>query len=538
MTFLDAIRQRYGQATTDALPHRDQEFLRDCADMDADRLERYDLFETYAAGDQTTPLTDRQATYLEASGLPYVENICKPVLAAQTNRLRVTGFGVDGNDTATDWLNEQWWARNRMDVKQRAVHKGTAKLGDGFVFAEPDVEKGMVVLRRQRSCQVKPLYGEDCDELEGLVKVWSTKRKHPILNPSGEAILRMNLYYPDRIEKYMAASNDGTSANWSIWYDEDDEQPVSQVDDEGYEVADEEGDPLPVYGEDGLPVMQIVWPTPWTMDGTPEGEPIGLLGVHFREDPGDHTYGRSVLRPVVPLQCLLTKQAGDLANVLDHAFPVNYLTGDNSDTTALTLSAGEWMKHPSENAKFGQLPAADPGPVMESIEGTMRRVSVVSATPVHALVPSGQLPSGESLKTAEGPLTSANEDRCAGHTTPWEALARVSARIAVAFGLEAAPVIEPDQTVTVLWDPVETRNDESETTVLATRVRDLGLSQETALRELGYDPDEEKKKRAAEQKATLAAAQAAFDHGTDPRLRPGQKAPDEENPADRKDGQK
>lgn len=542
MTVLDRLRGMFGQATIDQLAGgmRDQEWLREQADMGGDRIAGYTRRKTYYDGEQETKLDGRAKAYLEASGQGYVENFCKPVLDARTNRLRVTSLEVQGNDDATTWLNDSLWGRNRMGIRQRIVHHQAGMFDDAFILVEPDVEQDMVCLRRQEPSRIKPVYGDDDEDLQHIVKVWDTSKRAP-LNPTGQPIRRMNLCYPDRIEKYFTvASDDG--AEWLPWFDDEDQVPVYEVDEAtGEQVVDGDGDPVQATSpETAEPLFDLQWPTPWTMDGEPDGEPIGILIIHFRYDPTGGESGRSILRDVIPLQDRCMYDLLNLFEVQDNgALAVPWISGNLENAGVLTIKPGDMLKLP-DGTTAGRFDPVDPRPAAAIVDGTIRRISGIAATPVHILLPggSGALPSGETLKTAEAGLVKAAEGTMGPLGMSWEQVAHIAARVGQAFGITGAPEIKPTDQVSVVWEDAESRNEESEATTLEAHIR-MGLSKKTALTKLGYNADDELEQSAQEQKATLKAQQAAFNAGRVPGIAGGRDQPpaDGENAPDKANGE-
>lgn len=492
-----------------------QDWLRECADLGADRLNNYRLFDDYVDGEQRTQLLDRAQEYLEASGLRYCENFTESVVDAQVDRMHVRGFDVAGNREATDWLTDHAWARNRMASTAAVVHHDARRLGDAFVLVEWDEDMDLPRYVRQDPYQIKPVYEDG--ELLYLVKVWPSSRVSPT-NPQGRRIRRMNLYFPDRVEKWFTAST-GENSMWGPHLDFED--LAAWDDDTGEPVTDGPGGD-PVVREDlaaaGYAYSEefgaFRWPTPWTMDGTPDGEPLGPAIIHFANRARGAAFGRSEVRGVIPQQDALNKALIDLFYVLDaQGWPQRYATGVQ-DAKALRVAIGEYLTSADTDAKFGQLDAADPRKILESVEAQLKRIAARNRIPLHMLVmgTAGNLPSGESLKTSESGLTA----RVRGHHTSdgdrWADTQRLGHRLASAFATVPPPPLAPDDVITTLWEPPESRSERDEAETLESHQR-LGASRRTVLAKLGYDPDEEAVLRAEEAKATADAAQRAFDEG-------------------------
>jgi Phage portal protein, SPP1 Gp6-like len=441
-----------------------QDFLREAADMGEQRLHMYQLAQDYYDGEHRTRLLDRAKIYLEASGLRYCENFCETIVDVMAQRMKITAFQVDENETLSDWLSKKVWAANDMPETQGVVHTQTTIKGDGFLIVTYDQDTGLPKFTWNRPEIIKPVYDDDGEMLYAS-KIWTTCEESPT-NEAGAGITRMNLFFPDRVEKWFTVGEPNGKATWFPHLDEED-----MVEGTG------------------------VWPTPWTM---PDGEPIGIPVIHFRNKPKGRPFGVTELRGPIPQQDALAKQLMDLFYVMDsQGWKQRWATGVG-DGESITVAIGEFLKSTNENAKFGEFDAEDPGPMGEAIEGTLRRMAARSQTPLHLLMTGGTLPSGETLKTAESGLVHKVEDRQTTHGSSWRRANMLGVRLVEAFGMMPAQLDE-DAQIQVIWDGVESRNEQAETNTLGVQVEVLGLSKTTALRKLGFDPEEEAELREKEQ---------------------------------------
>lgn len=424
-----------------------QEWLSAAADMGRQRLDGYALASDYYDGEQRVQLIEREREFLEASGLPFAENFCETIVDAMVNRLRVTGFGSESEPLAE--FAKAFWRENRLDAGQKSVHMDAVKLGDGFVIVEPGADGELPRAYCNRPEQVKVVY--DSGEPLYAVKAWTTRRVSAS-NPNGRPIRRMNIYWPDQVEKWFSLSGNG---DWVPFSDSK--------------------------GED-----HSAW---WTMDGTASGEPIGIPVVHFAHKPSAH-YGRSKLRNVIPQQDGLNKQVVDLFWVMDaQGWPQQWAKGVGDDD--LKRHPGSLWTVENDEAEFGQFEAADPTKANTSVESLIKRMASRSSTPLHQMLAGGNLPSGETLKTSESGLTGEVGGVHPPWGNNWEDVVTVGARIESAFGDGDPPL---DATLDCRWEQAESRNeiDEANTAVLW---RTLGVSEDTILSRLGFDPAEERRKR-------------------------------------------
>lgn len=439
----------------------DQDWLDWCADMGADRVADYELFESYYRGEQRTLLRDRAKKYLERSGRSWCENFTDVVCDVVSDRLRLEGFVTSaavideetgGNvDPLADVLAD-WMVRCRIDGKQQRAHSGVVRLGDYMLIVDWDELAGLPVFSCNHPSGIKVVYSDELpDTVELAAKKWNTT----MVGPRGTTMQRLNVYYPDRVEKFV---RDGEGeGGWSVW-------------------PDESG-----------------WRVPW-LDAS--GQPLGVPVFHFRNRPLDDTYGRSRLADVLPFQDELNKAVLDLNELCDnHGLPQRWATGI-SGTVTFKSSAGNVWQTGNADAKYGQFEVADTAPLLNAIEGLLSRLARKTRTPMHLLT-GGTPPSGESLKTAEAGLLAVVADLHTGLGNTWEDAFSFAVRLADAHN--QLPVALPDDwRCEAQWQNPETRSVQQDLAAAEAKQR-LGVSKATLLRELGYEPDIEQERRRQEQ---------------------------------------
>lgn len=484
-----------------------QEQLREDADLGADRLSEYRLQQEAYDGELVPSMTDRQRKYLEAHGVGFTENFHETVVDVHADLSQLEAVQFPGRDALTEWANGPVWAHSNLDaVQARAGHSQLLK-GDAFLMVTFDQDAGLPVFHFERPDQMK-VVGDDEGTLY-IVKVWSTARPSPT-NPRGRPIRRLNRYFPDRVEKWFTlASNDSGDAHWLPHLDADD------LYDAEFQPVGDDLEPL----EDAEPVLveAATWPVDWT---TEDGEPIGINVFHLKHKALDGTYGRSIGRGWMPFQAQIDKQLLDLFQVMDtQGWKQRHAAGIES-TDDLTVATGEWVSTRNENARFGEFEAEDPRPLLDAIEATLRRGAAKVRVPLHMLMTSGTLPSGESLKSAESPgVRTARARNIFSGPVIVDAF-KMAVRLTEVFGEipdeETADEDAADDAgladlvVIPVWADPQSRNEKSEAETFEAYNR-LGVSRRTLLTRLGFDPDEEEENRAEE----AEEARALFDSGAD-----------------------
>ena len=489
------------QITSGTLPtgqlQIDQDFLKDAAELGKDRLDRYKLFEEYYEGQQQTDLPERARQFLEAKSpkIEWNENFCETVVDTFVARMGISGFttseltepepgevGEDGlppeaSDELADWLQEYVWETNRLDATQAIVHLTAIQKGDAFLLVDFDNAKQCPRLTFNRPEIVKPEWDDD-GNMVYCVKRWDTAAKSPT-NPTGVKIQRMNIYYPDRVEKYFKLSAGG-EASWSIHLDDDD----------------------------------VAWPTPWV---DADGKPLGIPVFHFANKPSGKHWGRSELKSVIPQQNLLNKQVLDLVAIMDTmGYPQRYATGIE-DAGALKTAPGEVWHTAAPGAAFGQFEAAGLDGPLGAIEATLLRIAARSRTPAHLIVLTGGAPSGESLKVSESGLTSKAKYNAVFWGDVWGNAMLMAVKLAGVYATANKPPVSDLSGVTINanWNDPETQNLLTLLQALGL-MKDLGVSDRTILSKIpGIDADQELKAKEMDAQAAGGAMMDFIDSGAE-----------------------
>tara|TARA_Y100000310_G_scaffold126272_1_gene125031 strand:+ start:5151 stop:6617 length:1467 start_codon:yes stop_codon:yes gene_type:complete len=412
----------------------------------------YDLSRDYYSGKHRVQLTDRLKKFLPSAGYDmFRDNWCEVVVDAVAERLRVTGLQVetDGGSKGEDVAKWLWdlWRMNRGDQIQSRVHTNSVMMGDAYVLVDYNRVDNHPVWYYQEPGMIVPRYDPVTQEIAWASKKWTWL---PQIGEDEET--RLNIYYPDRIEKYIATGN----KVWTPYRD----------------VADAE------------------WPIPW-LDAA--GEPIGVPLVHFPNDSLGDDFGRSEIANVIPLQDLLNKQIIDLTMVADSlGFGQRWTMNVDMKNSTLDVVPGSILELHSEEEKgnwgVGEYEMADLKDLLQAIEMLVQHVSGVSRTPQHLFHLSGNYPSGEALKTAESGLVSKVEERQLDFGSAWEDVMRLALRLEGVYGSDQT-VDAASLRTTMTWKDPETRNDKD--FLEGQKVKaDLGVPQAQLWREMGYTQEQ------------------------------------------------
>jgi hypothetical protein len=388
----------------------------------------------------------------------FAYNMCPSVVDALADRLRITGFGKSpAGDQA--WLI---WQSNKMTQRAGEVHTDAFITGDAYVIVWPDGDGAPVISVNTAEETTVHYADEDRAMIDWAAKRWSIGKQ-----------IRLNLYYPDRIEKYITGER-------------------------GSGVGDTTArafQPYTVPGE--------AWPVT---------HPYGRVPVfHFGNNARQGTPGRSELKDVVSLQDALNKTVADMLVAMEFvALPQRWATGievKRDPKTGEPLSPwrptldGVWSA-PDTDVKFGQFDPANLDQFLNVQDRFLVAIARVSRTPLHYIMPqSGNFPSGESLKTAETPFLTKVADRMESFGNVWQQV--VLFALAIAGTAATADEVETD------WrDPApKSQKEQAETAAIK---QGIGVPLPVLLAELDYTDKEVEDMIAAEQGRQVAATTATL----------------------------
>lgn len=391
------------------------------------------------------------------------DNLMPGVVEAFTDRLLVTGFTVEEGDQQTGDQAWQIWRDNRMDERALETHQEALQCGDAYVLVWPDDEgRARIFPQRADLCVVR--YSEEQPgEVRWAVKVWR----------NDENFVRANVYYPDRIEKYVTR-NKARGADLI-------QRASSFVQ---FEAPGE------------------AWPL---------ANPFGRVPIfHFANSAGLGQYGNSELKNLIPLQDALNKALADMLVAQEFAaFPQRWATGIEADyddagaaKTPFKPGIDRLWTSASEEAKFGQFDAAQLEQYLKVHDSLRSEIARVAGVPLHYLMMNtGNFPSGEALRIAEGRLVKKVTRKQTAWGNVWENV--------LAFALEVEG--QSAAQFSAQWEPAATYSETEELNNLLVK-KQLGASDEVLLAEAGYGEKEIAAMMEAKQ-AALDAQQKQFDAG-------------------------
>ena len=342
-------------------------------------------------GDQGVPLTERQKEYLETTvGFPWALNYLRLPVELCVERLAVEGFDGPDGIGGDDGLIDEWWAANRMDALQNQVHRAAVRDGDTYLLIEWDNENVRPIFSHEPAYDgtegVKVHYLSNLRrEMTMASKVWTEKR----FNDRGqlEAVQRLNLYLPDRVEKYIQSRR-----GWQ---------------------------PFETPGE--------AWPLPW---------PVGIIPVvHFRWKDNGGNWGESELKTLIPLQEAINKAALDEMETADKTgAQLLTLTGAVWPADAPNVRAGDVLSVSEAAASWGSVPPGDLSQLRERINDYIIRIAQLAHIPLQYFQVTGQIASAATQQADDSQLVAKVRSEAVALGNAWEDVMYIALKLNQQYG--------------------------------------------------------------------------------------------------------
>jgi Phage portal protein, SPP1 Gp6-like len=359
-------------------------------------------------------------------------NFCRPVVDAVQNRLEISA--VLGTSKEGQAVIDTTWEFNELAIDYNEAHRRALVYGDCYVMVWPD-EDGNLEVSYNTPLTTALVYDVEHPRRKSYaVKIWDT-----------EDGARMNLYYPDRIEKYFVKNKQYTEGSqWNLI--EVDENPFGEV-----------------------PVFHFRTMRP---NGRPE---------HFDAYDSQNYINKQFIQSMYVSdfqgapQRYAVSQAGADATTNE---PGDFNEGDTARENAGALKNGPGELWTLKGfSQVGQFQPADPKVFWEPIMNTVRAMASLTSTPLHYFEKTGNIPSGQALRVAEAPLIKKVNDRQLSFGQTWRELFK--------FVLKINNILEDVQ---VKWKDVESM-DSLERLDAGLKKRNIGLSTAQVMREDGYDEE-------------------------------------------------
>lgn len=390
------------------------------------------------------------------SAKEYKVNLARRVVDAVLDRLKIASVSVPGDKAATEKL-QQVWDRNHFGRSAKTLHRRTLSQGDTYVYVEADPDDENNAIAHTRSALTTRVFYDPANP---------NKKTHAAfvwVEGSGDKErTRVTLLYPDRVEEYI--SRQGTKGDEDAHFDR-------------FYAEDQDEDEWPLPNETGeVPVFHFRTDEPY---GRPEHfDAFGpqnainkLVGVHMGTVDFQGFPQRYRLRATAI-------QDGPTTTPFDDDEDAG-LPADGEDDGG-NLDAGPGTVWDLTDTKaVGQFDAADAKNFIEGINFYARIMGATTATPLRFMDPTGDVPSGESLRADDAPLTEKIGDRQTWLGDEWQNMLRYMLKV---VGVEV-------DKVKVSWRPVQIVTDTEGWSTIQAKI-EAGVPREVALAEAGYRPEE------------------------------------------------
>lgn len=425
------------------------ETLKPLVDKIKDRSEAYLDMHGYWMGDNDLPVETSEFRSRFGSIFDnFRDNLARPIIKSAESRIRITGFG-DG--TGLGAQADDIWDASKMAQRSQQLHIEAMVKGDGYVIVLPKADKTPgIYTQTSESCAI--LYDDiDPDLKVAALKWWVA------YDEKGNQFVRINLYFEDRLERYIAKSS-GT---------------VLEDDFSKYKRYDADGPYSTKHSSKQVPMFEF-------------NANYDLTTMKGRSDLADaagfiDAINKTFLDMLVASEFTAAPQR--FATGVD--IPLDPQTGEPLES--YKSGKNKLWTASNDQAKFGQFTAGDMNGYRSSIDTLIDHLAFTTATPSYAMMKTQQYPSGEALRSAEGPLRGRVSDHQDAFGVVWYDVIRAALALAdVDIAADGAA-----EQVAPAWLPVNAPFATKELMEeLQIKAEVLGVPEEMLWIEAGYTADQ------------------------------------------------
>lgn len=362
-------------------------------------------------------------------------NFAKTVVDSVHNRLDVKQV-MAVEQSANDYLNTVF---DQTDIKldMNEIHRSALVYGDCYAIVWPD-SNGVVGIDYNSPKTTVIVYDQENPRIKSFAaKMWQVETET-------EKLIRLNLYYPDRIEKYEGR-----------------------------------GDLEILTHAPQLDLIEVIV-NPWNEI------PVFHFRTHKPYGKSEHydAYGpQDAINKLINTHMYTVDYQGApqryaLANGNGSAELEDFAEDDTARENLSSLQNGPGQLWYLQGVSaVGQFPAADPETFTKPVNEFVADMAAITSTPIHYFTSGSYIPSGEALRVSEAPLTKKVINRQLAFGSTWRDLFKLMLRIE---GI--------DSDVEILWSNPETI-DTVDQWDIAVRKKSVGMPLEQILLELGYDAE-------------------------------------------------
>ena len=376
----------------------------------------------YAEGDHDGKLTNemkellRSAVELDTESSPFADNYMAGVISAMVDRLQLQAVRSDDDETINEWIDDLL-SYNRLDAMQAAVFEAAIRDGDSYLMVgfDENADKPILTL-------------EDAFDGDAGMLVWYASTSYNVIKAAIKVwaidadSLRINIYYPDRIEKYWtsiyANAAGGALTQWN-GTPEEPEQPIQTY-----------------------------------------GAPLGVPVVHIR-NRAYKQYGKSEIAGAIPLQDALNRTLQSLVMNSEYAgFPILVARGFPPPTAlkpgSIVTISGDQPLTKDLTADLARLEAGSNTEFLATAQWLAGEIERVTSTPSpESVAPTS---SGEARKHAEIRLVGKIKRFQVVAGNAFEDAIKLAAAMQALYGREKPPMANAWQ-LSAQWTSPELRDD-------------------------------------------------------------------------------
>lgn len=432
-----------------------------------DKLPDYQKAHAYYEGTYTEVFASKRLQRkLGKAACDYMINLAKTPVKVVVNRLEITAVkvtgGNGGKNAKAQAALDALWKHNGLDgVGYKDLLRAAVKFGDEFVFVWPSkrVDNMVDILANDPTTTTIVYDDENPNVPLYAAKLWQ-EGTGKSARQRAELIYGTDKVTEGRIEKYITkpGAKGDQRQDWMRYQDDGDTQ-------------------WPIPNPDPLPVFHLRNQKPW--------------GVPAHKE----AYGA---------QNAITKLvATEMANVDYHGAPIRYAlqdpaVQDEDDLDDFGVDDAATEPEPeidSHRSNFrsepgdvwymkgvksvGQFDPADPAVLTDPLEIMVKLTAQQTDVAFHYFDPAGDIPSGESLKTADAPTADMVDTYEKSYTNPLVDI------LEHALGLMG----HRNVTVTISWGPAEQVDDLEVQELVALKIAN-GIPPAVALMEAGYTQEQ------------------------------------------------
>jgi hypothetical protein len=418
----------------------------------ADAMYRGKVEEVFATHNKIVAL-------LKEASKHYRTNLAGVVVDAVLNALEITSVTVPTpagkpNEELTRIFKEKVWDANQLDLYLPDWLREVGKEGDAYLMVWEGDEEGTCAIHTRKPVSARMFYDPENDRVKRFF-AYRWKEDSP-------KRIRMNLMYPDRVEKYVSKAKepksskdfepyeDETDGGWPLLHDYDEVAAFHGRTDHPYGVPDH----LNAYGPQNMlnkviaTFMGSIDFTGFPQRGALMDSPIDDDGDDWDQDDNESTGGTGI-----------------------------EMSGDSN----LRAEPGSlWMLRNTKS--LVQLPAAESDNFLKPIDKASQLISAATGTPIRFFNGTqGQQPSGASLREDDARLNARRAMRIL--------LAGATLRDAFTFAMRKVLGYKDCPEVVINWKPVRRAELLDEWEAVEARQR-AGVPRDVTLLEAGYTPDQ------------------------------------------------